>query len=208
MLREELINISQNHEKFLQAQRNFSAENIGGIIKSHEKYHLSIINYLPKKCTSVLDIGCGLGFTDLCIFEHYGSEAKIQFYLFDKSEFADDLYFGFEDKPAFYNDLKLAKKLLTDYGVSSKCVDTIEAEKENLSQLKDIDLIISAIAWGFHFPVSTYLEEVVNLMHDESVLIMDIRKESDGLERLRELFNVEIILQGSKSIRVACRKSE
>jgi len=129
MLREELINISHEHEKFLQAQRNISTANIGGIIKSHEIYHLSIINYLPEKCTSVLDIGCGLGFTDLCIFEHYGSKAKIQFYLFDKSEFTDNLYFGFEDKAAFYNDLGLAKMLLTDYGLSSQDVTTIEAKK-------------------------------------------------------------------------------
>ena len=143
---------------------------------------------------------------DLCLYEYYGRSDGIHFYLFDKTEFAEELFFGFQDNAAFYNDLELTRKLFVDYGIPSSKLTTIEAENNNLLGLKDIDLVISTIAWGFHFPVSTYLEEVVNLMGENSLLIMDLRSGTGGFEDLSKHFHIRTIESGLKSTRVSCRK--
>ena len=95
---------------------------------------------------------------------------------------------------------------LSDYGITNDKIITMEAEKENLASLTNIDVVISSIAWGFHFPVGKYVEEVKKLMHQDSVLIMDLRKGQNGIETLQNFFSVNKILEGKKSIRVWCTK--
>ena len=128
------------------------------------------------------------------------------FNLFDKTEYPDKLYFGFEEKAAFYNDLDLAKNVLVDYGIAQKNINVIDAKKKNLENLSDIDIVISSIAWGFHFPVSVYINEVVRLMNHESILILDIRKDTNGLEELNNFFHCKKVLEGKKSFRLVCSK--
>lgn len=200
------LKLEPRHERYLSAQRNLSVEDMAAVMTSFERYYNSIKNILPNRCNSILDIGCGLGIIDLCVFEHYNLDTDLTFYLFDKSEYAENLFFGFEDDASFYNDLQLAKEILSNYGIPSRNLITIEAKKENLADLSKIDLVISSIAWGFHFPVGKYVEEVHQLMHEDSILIMDLRKGENGISQLQNFFNVNKILEGKKSIRVWCTK--
>lgn len=206
MIQSELLNLGPEHDKFLNAQRNQTSKQKDLVIISHERYHKTISNYLPEGCKSILDIGCGLGITDICLFEHYNRDEEIQFHYFDKTEFADELFFGYKKEAAFYNNLEMTKRLAVDYGIPESNITCIEATKNNLLGLNKMDLIISAIAWGFHFPISTYLEEVVNLMHDDSVLILDIRAGTGGMEELSKYFHIETILEKKKRTLVSCKK--
>ena len=200
------LNLGPRHDKYLSAQRNLSIEDIPKVLASYEKYYNSIKGNLPSRCNSILDIGCGLGILDLCIYEHYHRDNDLRFYLFDKSDYEENLYFGFEENAAFYNDLQLVEEIFSNYGIANDKIITMEAENENLASLTNIDLVISSIAWGFHFPVRKYVEEVNKLMHQDSVLIMDLRKGQNGIETLQNFFNVNEILDGRKSIRVCCTK--
>ena len=200
------LNLGPRHDKYLSAQRNHSIEDIPRALASYEKYYNSIKSNLPSRCNSILDIGCGLGILDLCIYEHYHCDNDLTFYLFDRSDYEENLYFGFKENAAFYNDLQLVEEIFSNYGIANEKIITMEAEKENLASLTNIDVVISSIAWGFHFPVSKYVEEVDKLMHQDSVLIMDLRKGQNGIETLQNFFNVNEILDGRKSIRVCCTK--
>jgi hypothetical protein len=131
---------------------------------------------------------------DLCLFEHYGRDKGIHFNLFDKTEYPEQIHFGYKKTASFYNDLDLSK------------ISTINATTDNLRKIENVDLIISCIAWGFHFPVSTYIQEVYDLMNEKSVLILDIRDDTGGLEELSKLFDVEIIEQENITVRVCCKK--
>lgn len=42
-----------------------------------------------------------------------------------------------------------------------------------------LDLVISLVSWGFHFPVSTYLDQVHDLLREGGRLILDLRKRKD-----------------------------
>jgi SAM-dependent methyltransferase len=206
LLDSELINLNVEHDRYLNAQRNYTSKDKDDILKSNVRSYKAVQNYLPINCTSILDIGCGLGIMDLCLFEHYGKDKKIHFNLFDKTEFPEKIHFGFEKNASFYNDLNLAKEILVDYGISESKISTIDATSENLCKIKNIDLIISCIAWGFHFPVSTYVQQVYDLMSEKSILLLDIRDNTGGIEELSKYFDVEIISQAQITIRVCCKK--
>ena len=55
------------------------------------------------------------------------------------------------------------------------------------------DVVISIISWGFHYPVSTYLEDVHEALVPGGVAILDIRNGTDGVAALRRRFHVEQI---------------
>jgi SAM-dependent methyltransferase len=202
----ELITLTAEHDRYLNAQRNHTSKDKERILKSNSRSYKAIQKHLPVACTSILDIGCGLGIMDLCLFEHYGRNKGIHFNLFDKTEYPEQIHFGYKKTASFYNDLDLSKKVLVDYGILESKISTINATADNLRKIENVDLIISCIAWGFHFPVSTYIQEVYDLMNEKSVLILDIRDDTGGLEELSKLFDVEIIEQENITVRVCCKK--
>lgn len=124
---------------------------------------------------------------------------NIHFYLFDKTEY-DKIYFGFSQTAAFYNSLEKTAQLLSDMSI-------INASKENLKGFKNkFNIVISCIAWGFHFPVSTYIDEVFEALCDDGILIIDIRKETSGIAELSVKFNIKLIGDYQKHLRVVCSK--
>lgn len=148
----------------------------------------SIKSELPAKAENILDIGCGIAGLDLLISEHYNHSVNL--HLLDKSSTDKEVHYGFEEVGSFYNSLSLSKKVLIDNGVNKKRVFLQEATEDNSINFdNEFDLIISIISWGFHYPVETYLNEVYNKLRIGGILILDVRKESDGLVQLKNKFN-------------------
>jgi len=169
------------------------------------EYNL-IKDYLPVSCTSILDIGCGVAGIDVFIHQHYKNDTR--FYLLDKTRTERRVYYGFKQKGAFYNSLSVAKDLLCLNGVPESNIKLLETTDTNEINIHEqIDLIISLASWGFHYPVSVYLEKTYELLSDNGKLILDTRKNSDGLELLGNRFkNCEIISDQRKYFRVLCTK--
>ena len=69
-----------------------------------------------------------------------------------------------------------------------------------------IDFVISTISWGFHFPVSTYLKSVANVLSENGILIIDIRKDTGGENELKTEFQIEPIRIFSKYVTYRCKK--
>jgi len=161
--------------------------------------------YLPDTVSSILDIGCGMAGIDLYLWDHYRHD-RPDVFLFDKSEVSDDLYYYFRKQPAFYNSLRTAKKNLTNSGIPEDSVHTVEATTENLRGLGSIDFCFSLLSWGFHYPVNTYLDEVLEVMDPGGKVILDLRKETgdvsketDGFKACQRAFNtVEVIKDARK----------
>ncbi|MFT6946110.1 MAG: SAM-dependent methyltransferase [Vicingaceae bacterium] len=162
----------------------------------------SIKNELPESAENVLDIGCGIAGIDILISRHYGH--KVNICLLDKSTIDNDLHYGFEKRGSFYNSLALSKKVLVDNGVHEANVFVQEATNGNTINFdKKFDLIISIISWGFHYPVEVYLDQVYSNLNTGGLLILDVRKESSGLEQLINKFgNHNIVKEFEKHFRV------
>lgn len=162
--------------------------------------------YIPKQATNILDIGSGLALTNLFLYRHY--DGSINIHLLDKTEIERDIYYGFNPKRTpFYNSMELAKEILTHNGVKEDCVYVYEVgNHQHCFGEKKYDLITSYISLGFHYPVTTYLREIVLSLKDDGVLILDVRKDTGQIQELEKCFkNIDIISDEGKSMRVAAQ---
>lgn len=177
--------------------------------KDMEREYKSIKKYIPENPSSILDIGCGVAGIDIKLFSHYKEKGQEpDFYLLDKTEINDKIYYGLENKAAFYNSLEVARGLLTANGVSDDKVHTQEATGLPVFPDKKFDLIISLVSWGFHYPVETYLNEVYELLKPGGLLIVDIRKGTEGEKLLEKKFHtrVQFITDEQKRRRAVIKK--
>jgi SAM-dependent methyltransferase len=147
---------------------------------------LSLKGVLPAKVENVLDIGCGIAGIDLFLYQNYKNH-KPNLFLLDK-EGISDVYYGFEEEASFYNSLSLSESFLTLNGVPKNKIHTINISKQDFPSENKFELIISLISWGFHYPVSTYLNEAYDSLSDNGILIIDIRKGTDGEEQVKDKF--------------------
>lgn len=146
-------------------------------------------NFLPEKPENILDVGCGIAGVDIFIDKYYKSQGKlINIFLLDKTELDQKIYYGFNQIASFYNSFDIAKEMLKNNGVDLTHVQFEEAVNSKIFSSNKFDLIISLLSWGFHYPVSTYLEEAYQSLNQGGRLIIDIRKNTDGAELLKKRF--------------------
>jgi len=169
--------------------------------------YISIKDQLPESAENILDIGCGIGGIDIYLYKHYKNSSNI--YLIDKSAIDDNLHYGFKDQGSFYNSLLLTRSFLVENNVPEERIFVQEANAENIIEFnQQFDLIISLISWGFHYPVATYLKSAFDKLKTNGMIIIDVRKDSNGIEELKEEFKeVNIIKEFSKHFRVMVKKS-
>lgn len=171
----------------------------------------SIRPHLPEPCAAWMDIGCGIGGIDALIWAHCanGRAADLpEVYLLDKTETAGKVWYGFKDTGAFYNSLPASKAFLADNGVEADRIHLIEVfEDSSIPIARNLDLVLSLISWGFHYPVETYLDRVHELLRPRGRMIIDVRKGTDGLERIAAKFSsVTTVVDTDKYHRVVAIK--
>ncbi len=176
--------------------------------KEIEEDFATLLPALPENPTRILDIGCGMGGADVCLFRHYRRSAENadatagpEFHLFDKSHTEEKVFYRYHDKSAFYNALPVAKAFLTDNGLPASCLYLHEAPapdikgRVRLPSLKPVDLIFSLVSWGYHYPVVDYLEDACALLRPGGVLILDVRTGTDGREKIEKALGETRVLQ-------------
>lgn len=203
------------YNKYIRLQRNnkkFNVKMLTKLISTQQNEISTINNYLKKSPAQILDIGCGLGIYDLALHDFYskkfGSE-NIVFHLLDKTttELEEkNVYYGYREKGAFYNNLDYTKEFLILNGIKENQINCITVDNNlaltnnNLrTNLSNIDLVISIISWGFHYPITVYLDTVYNILADDGLLCLHCRKLSENLPLLESKF--DIVFPPKKSIR-------
>lgn len=167
----------------------------------------TIRSSLPPRCSTMLDIGCGVAGIDVFLDRHYADQAPA-FYLLDKSQVERNVYYLFKPKAAFYNSLEIARTVLTSNGIPPERVHLLTAtERNEIGVERPIDLVISLISWGFHYPVEIYCKRVREVLSDDGVVILDVRKGTDGIDVLRQTFrSVDVIVDAPKYDRIVAKK--
>lgn len=147
----------------------------------------SIRPALPQPCAAILDIGCGVGGIDVLLSRHYATNPPA-FHLLDKTQ-VDRIHYGFEKRGAFYNSLDVAREVLMLNGVAGDRIKLMHATDDNRIEMSGpVDLVISLISWGFHYPVETYLDRVHELLRPGGHLVLDVRNGTDGEAAIRNKF--------------------
>lgn len=163
------------------------------IIPESNLLYSVITREFPGKELNILDIGCGIS----GYHRKYARtiEQKVNLYLMDNSEInLKALSYGHGNPDRYYNSLFLARKFLQDIGNQKITVNTIEIKKEYPSKLPDsLDLVVSFISWGFHYSIKEYWSEIMNKMRlNSSIMLVDVRKESQSYAFLKEQLNISI----------------
>lgn len=168
----------------------------------------TIKDFLPINPTHVLDIGCGVGGIDIFIDKHYNSPKNLIFHLLDKTKKEDNIYYDYHEKGAFYNSLSLARALLLENSISLHRVHIYEVGDDAAINVKEkVDFVISLLSWGFHYPVDVYIKQVFNLLKKDGMLILDIRKNTKGEDKIREYgFRIKSLMEFQKYNRVIAIK--
>jgi len=176
--------------------------------KSIQRDFNDIAPYLPTNLGEVLDIGCGLGCINILINRHYENKRRPHFFLFDKTSLGGSIYYGWSERGAFYNSLQLAENLLEQNGVQKENITLLEISDDgHVNSPEGVDFVISLISWGFHYPVSTYLDWVYSVLRPGGKCILDIRKGTNGENCLQTKFeNLEIISERMTWARVIAIK--
>jgi SAM-dependent methyltransferase len=160
-----------------------------------EREYESIKEGLPEDPSAILDIGCGVAGIDVMLARHYKERGKsVDFYLLDKTELNDKVYYDLEKTASYYNSLDVARNLLMANGVASERVHIQEVTGNPIFPGIQFDLVLSLISWGFHYPVETYLDEVNDLLKPRGKLIIDVRKGSNGDALVKQKFNSRLVL--------------
>jgi SAM-dependent methyltransferase len=144
--------------------------------------------HLPARCRGILDVGCGVAGIDAALYRYYAADAP-RLHLLDRTATAGRIYYGFHHAGAFYNSLHVARALLVANGVPTDRIHLIEAEPQfSIAPDSTVDLVVSLISWGFHYPVAAYLERVHALLAPGGRLILDVRGGTGGEAELRQRF--------------------
>ena len=129
--------------------------------------------WLPRRISSILDIGCGMAGIDLLLYRHYGGSANLRLLLLDSDDSRLPAY-GFGDRQEFYSALSLSRRMLVDNGVPAEAIHLLDVARGGTVPSDPLDLVVSLASWGFHYPVSTYLEEVHAALRPGGRLILDV----------------------------------
>jgi hypothetical protein len=155
----------------------------------------------------VLDIGCGIaGYHRDWLRSRSNSNDHL--YLLDSNNFhLSALAYGHGDSKRYYNSLNLAKYFImqdNDFATNIKLLDIAKSYDFPLQ----IDLVVSFISWGFHYPLSLYWERVLASTKLGGCIMVDIRKDSES-ERfllLRTGIKSKIVYENAKFNRVLITK--
>lgn len=189
------------YEKAVAWEAGFRKEQIKDLFQQdiYNEY-LKIRDHLPSTCNSLLDIGCGVGGIDLFLFRHYHQNPSLQLYLLDKTLINKRVFYNYRSKGAFYNSLPATKNVLNMNGIPAENIHLLEATEDNRIDIaQKVDVVISLISWGFHYPVQTYLDRVYELLHEKGRLIIDLRRDQQGIKELERKFSAVTPIKESKT---------
>jgi len=157
---------------------------------------LCIAGHLPKRCESIVDIGCGVAGLDVLLWRYYTMHwQKPYITLLDKTRTEGKIWYGYTEQAAYYNSLEVAKRVMRINGVGYENFGTCNPDGFRADRAAPIiatdtaDLVVSSLAWGFHFPVMTYRDQVADVLAQHGVVIMWIRNGTDGVQKMLEAFD-------------------
>ncbi|MDA8747142.1 hypothetical protein N9M66_02905 [Litoreibacter sp.] len=135
-----------------------------------------LLTKLPKD--KVADIGCGYAVFDYFMARDFGSHVS----LIDL-EATDNRHFGFEDKGAAYSNLDRARQFLVANGVAQSQIATLNPNAVDVTDLRDIDIAVSFLSCGFHYPWQIYEAFFKTSVKPTGSIILDIRTRNSAAAR-------------------------
>lgn len=179
------------------------ARRAAGVIHAEYKAIKPILQEInPKR---IADIGCGYSFFDLFVAQDLNCTVQ----LID-IEANTHRHFGFNPEGAAYSSLSRARQLLEANGIASKKIETLNPLTKPAEQAKAVDMAVSFLSCGFHYPVDMYLPFLDQVLLPGGAAIFDLRKNTadEQARKLAEFGALSDMASPPKSRRVLLKKSQ
>lgn len=134
----------------------------------------------PRPVRRVADIGCGYAFFDLFL----ARETEAEVLLIDL-ETNGQRHFGFAGEGAAYSSLAAARAMLLANGVAPGRIRTLNPALEAPEDAGPVDLVVSFLACGFHFPVDAYVPFLRRALEPGGLAVFDLRLHSAARQAAR-----------------------
>ncbi|MBV1896651.1 MAG: class I SAM-dependent methyltransferase [Rhodobacteraceae bacterium] len=128
----------------------------------------------PKR---IADIGCGYAFFDL-----FAARDLAATVLLIDLEANEHRHFGFQTEGAAYSSLAVARQLLEDNGVERNAIETLNPRDQPPETAAPVDLVVSFLSCGFHYPVDSYLPFIDKALVSGGVAIFDLRMDTAAVQ--------------------------
>jgi hypothetical protein len=172
-----------------------------GAMADIEAEFRGVTDYLAERpIRRMVDIGCGHALIDLLFWRKYGCHVHLV-----DIERTDATHHDYRNTGAGYASLESARKFLTVNGVPADAITTTNPQRETLHD-SDVDLILSMISAGFHYPISTYTDFALNSLRSGGVLMFDARDGTGQETQLSGFDRVDVVGVGQKSKKLAATK--
>lgn len=145
------------------------ARRAAGVIHAEYREIAPLLRELAPK--RVADIGCGYAFFDLFL----ARDLKSDVVLIDL-ESNEHRHFGFKSEGAAYSSLARAKALLVANGVLASQITTLNPRDTAAESIDPVDLVVSFLSCGFHYPVDLYLPFLDKALAPGGAAIFDLRE--------------------------------
>jgi len=133
------------------------------------------ISQVIDKPKTILDMGCGLGRMSVYMNSIMKDES-IHYILADSTqEIPEKMRYGWNPSGGFYNDLKLTSDFCKLNGLSN--FETFDLKNNDLTKLTSVDLIMSFLCVGFHYPIDMYMDKFKQIISPRGVMIFGVRKQ-------------------------------
>jgi SAM-dependent methyltransferase len=187
--------------KWLKLQRSGYTDPVHQFNEDMDWEFRIIRKHLPVKCNSILDIGCGIGGIDVLLSKHYHDPAL---FLLDRARPSAKPIYGFDRGESFYNDFGSTVDLMVVNNIFNYQLIDIE---NGFPEMEKVDMVISLLSWGYHYPVEKYIKEVDNILQEGGIIIMDIRENTNGIDILNQAgFYTHVIIENNKAFKIIARR--
>lgn len=165
-----------------------------------EAVYQSMLPFLPKTCSSILDVGGGFSGIGCRLVEHYSLSRPCLTVLDGVAAPAEVIR---HNEP--FNNATLAVEFHRRNGVcASRYIDPVAG-----LDLYPVDLVISTQAWGFHIAPHVYLPSVARVLTRPATLILDVRnRHEDWKSDLRNAFGLPAVVSGAEKWTRWCYRVE
>lgn len=139
-----------------------------------------------KSPTTVLELGCGLGRMSIFLNSELKNE-DIHYILADSTFDNNSPEYGWKANKGYYNDLELTRKFSERHGLTN--FEVIDLEKDNFDKFKEVDLVMSFLSVGFHYPVEDYVDNIMKISSNNCICIFGVRRNKYSEKYFEDYFN-------------------
>ncbi|KZL24380.1 class I SAM-dependent methyltransferase [Pseudovibrio sp. Ad37] len=196
--------LTEQHRELLLCQRtDLIGKDEDAVLRLYRKHIAKAVRMLKDHVPDLaakgrfLDIGCGLGFGLLVLKELYGADHC--FVGLDKDGKDTEIKYGFKLHAEIYNDLTRTAENLQLNGIAPENVSLINLD-HNAFPDGTFDVVVSFLAYGWHFPISTYFETLKQVTRKQSIIYLDLRRKIDGLSMMASEFDLVWARENKKGV--------